>query len=252
MHAMPAQAYPGKPCVCQHRLDVCDQRCVADMLDTTFYMACLKLTGRRCLVVGGGSVGLEKVEGLLACDARVHVIAPHACAEIERAGQRQATSSGRRATFAPGDLEGHFLAIAATSDTDVNVAVFDEAERRSMLCNVVDVPPLCCFILPAIVRTGPIAIAISTAGASPALAKRMKREIAELFGDEYAELAGLLNDARGWAKATLPTYDDRKRFFEGIVNGDPDPVALLRDGDRAGVQALIDSRRAAAEAALAT
>src|SRR5438034_9039908 len=82
IRAMPAQAYRGKPCVCQHRLEVCDQRCVADMLDTTFYVACLKLTGRRCLVVGGGSVGLEKVEGLLACDADVHVIAPDACEGI--------------------------------------------------------------------------------------------------------------------------------------------------------------------------
>ena len=101
--------------------------------------------------------------------------------------------------------------------------MFDEAERRAMLCNVVDVPPLCSFILPAIVRQGPIAIAISTAGASPALAKRMKREIGEIFGPEHAELAWILNDVRGWAKATLPTYDDRKAFFEGIVNGDPDP-----------------------------
>ena len=83
---MPAQAYRGKPCVCQHRLELCDQRCVADMLATTFYMACLKLTGRRCLVVGGGAVGLEKVEGLLACDAGVHVIAPEACDGVRAAG----------------------------------------------------------------------------------------------------------------------------------------------------------------------
>ena len=106
-----------------------------------------------------------------------------------------------------------------------------------MLVNIVDVPPLCNFILPAIVRTGPLAIAISTAGASPALAKRMKREISELFGEEYARLAVILNDARGWAKGTLPTYQDRKEFFEGIVNGDPDPVELIRDGretERAG------------------
>jgi siroheme synthase-like protein len=112
---------------------------------------------------------------------------------------------------------------------------------------VVDVPPLCSFILPAIVRRGPIAIAISTAGASPALAKRMKREISELFGPEHAELAELLNDARGWAKANLPTYDDRKRFFEGIVNGDPDPIALLRAGDREAVERLVAQRRRAAE-----
>src|SRR6202035_4414544 len=114
-----------------------------------------------------------------------------------------------------------------------------DAEQRAMLVNVVDVPPLCNFILPAIVRTGPLAVAISTAGASPALAKRMKREISELFGEPYAQLAVLLNDARGWAKATLPTYQDRKEFFESLVNGEPDPIALLRAGDAAAVRDLI-------------
>ena len=104
-----------------------------------------------------------------------------------------------------------------------------------MLVNVVDVPPLCNFILPAIVRTGPLAIAISTAGASPALAKRIKREISDdLRRAEHARLAELLNDARGWAKGNLPTYQDRKAFFEGIVNGDPDPIELLRAGDEDG------------------
>jgi precorrin-2 dehydrogenase / sirohydrochlorin ferrochelatase len=112
-----------------------------------------------------------------------------------------------------------------------------------MLVNVVDVPPLCNFILPAIVRSGPLAIAISTAGASPALAKRMKREIADLFGPQYADLAVLLNSARDWAKATLPTYADRKEFFEGIVNGEPDPIDLLRDGDRGGVERLIEGAK---------
>jgi siroheme synthase-like protein len=113
-----------------------------------------------------------------------------------------------------------------------------------MLVNVVDVPPLCNFILPAIVRTGPLAIAISTAGASPALAKRMKREISDMFGEPYAHLAILLNDARGWAKSTLPTYQDRKEFFEGIVNGDPDPVEMLKAGDVDGVRELVaDAQR---------
>ena len=108
-----------------------------------------------------------------------------------------------------------------------------------MLVNVVDVPPLCNFILPAIVRTGPLAIAISTAGASPALAKRIKRQIAEEYGEPYARLAVLLNEVRGWAKGTLPTYQDRKAFFEGIVNGEPDPIELLRAGDEAAVRELI-------------
>ena len=152
---------------------------------------------------------------------------------------------GQRREYESPDLEGCLIAIAATDDTDVNIRVFDDAEQRAMLVNVVDVPPLCNFILPAIVRTGPLAVAISTAGASPALAKRMKREIGEQFGEPYAILAVMLNDVRGWAKGTLPTYQDRKEFFESIVNGDPDPVQLLRDGDSGAVRELIESAQRA-------
>jgi precorrin-2 dehydrogenase / sirohydrochlorin ferrochelatase len=235
---MPAQAYNGKECVCQFRRGICDQSCVRDMLDTPFYIACLRLKGRRCLVVGGGDVGLEKVEGLLACDADVTLVAPDAHPALRELAQEGSIRWEAR-EYEPGDLEGCLIVIAATDDTDVNIRVFNDAERRAMLVNVVDVPPLCSFILPAIVRTGPLAVAISTAGASPALAKRMKREIAELFGEPYAELAVLLNDARGWAKGTLPTYQDRKEFFEGIVNGDPDPIELLRAGRAAQVRDLI-------------
>jgi len=235
---VPAQAYTGKECVCQFRKGICDQTCVQGMLDTPFYIACLRLTDRRCVVVGGGEIGLEKVEGLLACHARVVLIAPDAVPELRGLAEEGSIEWIRR-DYASGDLEGTFIAIAATDDTDVNVRVFEDAEERAMLVNVVDVPPLCNFILPAIVRTGPLAIAISTAGASPALAKRIKRQIADEFGKPYARLAVLLNEARGWAKGTLPTYQDRKAFFEGIVNGDPDPVELLRAGDEAAVRELI-------------
>jgi siroheme synthase-like protein len=243
---MPAQAYSGKECVCQLRKGICDQSCVQDMLQTPFYIACLRLTGRRCVVVGGGEVGLEKVEGLLACDGDVTLIAPEAHPELAQLALEGSIRWEQR-EYETGDLDGALIAIAATDDTDLNIRVFDDAEQRAMLVNVVDVPPLCNFILPAIVRTGPLAVAISTAGASPALAKRMKREIAELFGEPYALLAILLNDARGWAKATLPTYQDRKQFFESIVNGDPDPIELLRAGDTQAVRALIeDAQRASA------
>ena len=236
---MPAQAYAGKDCVCQLRKGICDQSCVQGMLDTPFYIACLKLSGRRCLVVGGGAIGLEKVEGLLACDATVRLVAPAANEELRAlAAEGSITWEQREYAGAP-DLEGTFMAIACTDDTEINIRVYEDAERRAMLVNIVDVPPLCNFILPAIVRTGPLAIAISTAGASPALAKRMKREISELFGAEYARLAILLNDARGWAKGTLPTYQDRKAFFESIVNGEPDPIELLRAGDEQAVLDLI-------------
>ncbi|MGV1047100.1 MAG: precorrin-2 dehydrogenase/sirohydrochlorin ferrochelatase family protein [Solirubrobacterales bacterium] len=248
---MPAQAYAGKECVCQFRKGICDQSCVRDMLETPFYIACLKLTGRRCLVVGGGDIGLEKVEGLLACDADVTLLAPVAHPELEDLAQEGSIEWEKREYRGPEDLEGVFMVIACTDDSEVNIGVFDDAEKRAMLVNIVDVPPLCNFILPAIVRTGPLAIAISTAGASPALAKRMKREVSDIFGEEYARLAVILNDARGWAKGTLPTYQDRKEFFEEIVNGDPDPIELLRDGQETAVLAIIESAKDQATAALA-
>src|SRR4051794_1937774 len=236
---MPAAAYAGKPCVCQFRRGICDQTCVQDMLDTPFYIACLRLKGRRCVVIGGGEIGLEKVEGLLSCDGEVTLIAPEAVPELESLAAEGSVGWERREYAGPQDLEGVFIVIAATDATDINIRIYDDAERRAMLVNVVDVPPLCNFILPAIVRPGPRAIAISTAGASPALAKRIKRQIAEEFGEPYARLAVLLNEVRGWAKATLPTYQDRKAFFEGIVNGEPDPIELLRSGDEAAVLDII-------------
>jgi precorrin-2 dehydrogenase/sirohydrochlorin ferrochelatase len=220
------------------------------MLDTPFYIACLRLTGRRCVVVGGGEVALEKAEGLLACDARVVVVAPHAVPEL-RDYAREGSLEWAPREYASRDLEGTFLVVAATDDTDVNIAVYEDAERRAMLVNVVDVPPLCNFILPAVVRSGPLAIAVSTAGASPALAKRIKAEIAHAYGEPYARLAVLLNEVRGWAKATLPTYQDRKAFFEGVVNGEPDPIELLRAGDEDGVRALIAAAQHDRQAAAA-
>ncbi|HEY6780896.1 MAG TPA: bifunctional precorrin-2 dehydrogenase/sirohydrochlorin ferrochelatase [Thermoleophilaceae bacterium] len=235
---MPAQAYAGKECVCQLRKGICDQSCVQGMLDTPFYIACLKLSGRRCLVVGGGDIGLEKVEGLLACEGEVVLVAPDAIEPL-RALATEGSIRWEQREYRPEDLEGTFMVIAATNDTDVNIGIYDDAERRAMLVNVVDVPPLCNFILPAIVRTGPLAIAISTAGASPALAKRIRNQIADEYGEPYARLAILLNEVRGWAKGTLPTYQDRKQFFEEIVNGDPDPVELLRQGDEQAVRDLI-------------
>jgi siroheme synthase-like protein len=213
------------------------------LIETTFYMACLNLIGRRCVVIGGGPVGLEKVEGLLVCDADVTVVAPEAVDAVRDLAAEGSIAWEQREYAGPSDLAGAFIVIAATSNTALNTRVFEDAEARAMLVNVVDVPHLCNFILPAILRTGPLAIAISTAGASPALAKRMRAEIQGAFGGEYARLAEILNDYRSWAKSTLPTYQDRKVFFESIVNGSPDPIELLRDGKEAEVHELIGSRK---------
>ena len=221
---------PGAPSRPGHNLGT--------VLDANLYIACLNLTGRSVLVVGAGPIGLEKIEGLLACDASVKVIALNAVPEVlELAAQGRIDLEQR--SYRTDDLEGCFLVVAATADTELNTRIYEEAEARSMLVNVVDVPHLCNFILPAIVRNDFLTVAISTAGASPALAKRMKREAAAMFGPEYVQLAVLLDGVREWAKATLPTYQDRKVFFEEIVNGTPDPLELLRNGDEHGVRALI-------------
>lgn len=207
---------------------------------TRFYMAALDLTGRRCLVVGAGPVGLEKIEGLLACDAAILVVARHAVEEVAELAASGAIEL-LLDSYEPRHLDGCFIVIAATSDTELNTAVHADAEARSMLVNVADVPALCNFILPAVMRSGPIAIAISTAGASPALAQRMRDEIAAHFGPEHGQLALMLNDIRGWAKSSLATYRDRKSFFESIVRGEPDPIELLRTGDEAAVRVLIEN-----------
>ena len=98
---MPAQAYAGKECVCQLRKGMCDQSCVQGMLDTPFYIACLRLSGRRCLVVGGGDIGLEKVEGLLACDAAVTLIAPEAIEPSAASSSSSGIASGETSVTSP-------------------------------------------------------------------------------------------------------------------------------------------------------
>src|SRR5690606_40373747 len=105
---MPAQAFDGKECVCQYRKGICDQTCVRDMLETPFYIACLKLTGRRCLVVGGGEIGLEKVEGLLACSGEVTLIAQEAIEPLRRLAEEGSIAWERREYAGREDLEGVF------------------------------------------------------------------------------------------------------------------------------------------------
>ncbi len=177
-----------------------------------YYMACLDLTGRSVLVVGGGPVALEKVEGLLAAGADVTVVAPEVVPELAHLN----LTLDRR-TYHTADLAGRFLVVAATSTRAVNQRVFADAESRSILCNVVDVPDLCSFILPAVHRHEPIAIAVSTGGASPALAQHLRDQIAAVVRPEHAELAHRLRALRPWAKAHFATYEERKAYFAGVV-----------------------------------
>ncbi|MCP9484511.1 MAG: bifunctional precorrin-2 dehydrogenase/sirohydrochlorin ferrochelatase [Gaiellaceae bacterium MAG52_C11] len=182
------------------------------MSDKRYYMACLDLAGRSCLVVGGGVVAREKILGLLDCEARVTVVAR----SISDGVASLPVELYERA-YASGDLDGRFLVVAATNDGTLNRRVHSDAEARSLLCNVVDVPALCNFILPAIHRVDPIAIAVSTGGASPALAKRIRDDIATVVGDRHAGLAGELRFLRPWAKERFATYEQRRAFFDDLV-----------------------------------
>jgi siroheme synthase-like protein len=178
----------------------------------SYYMACLDLRGRSVLVVGGGRVALEKVDGLLAAGAVVTAVAPQVVAELE---SREIEIVRRE--YRTADLDGRFLVVAATSTSSVNRRVFREAEARSLFCNVVDVPELCSFILPAVHREGPIAVAVSTGGASPALAQHLRDEIAAIVRPEHAVLAEQLRELRPWARSHLPTYEARREYFAQLV-----------------------------------
>jgi precorrin-2 dehydrogenase len=179
---------------------------------TRYYMACLELTGRECLVVGGGRVGLEKARGLLDCGARVTVVAPEV--EPELLDLPVEWQQGRYAAW---DLDDKWLAVAATPDRAVNRAVYEDAERYGIFCNVADDPELCSLILPAVHRIDPIAVAVSTGGASPALAQRLRAEIAEVVRPEHAQLAEELRALRPWAKENLGSYEERRAYFEQLV-----------------------------------
>ena len=154
----------------------------------------LKLTGRPCIVIGGGNLAESKIESLLTANARVSVIASQANSRITSLAEAGEITLHIR-EYARGDLAGQFLAVAATDKPAVNRAVFAEAEASGVLINAVDDPPFCDFYFPSVVRRGDLQIAISTAGASPALAQRLRKEINELLpldtGDWLTELGNL-------------------------------------------------------------
>jgi precorrin-2 dehydrogenase/sirohydrochlorin ferrochelatase len=165
---------------------------VADVL----YPVNLVVAGRRCVVVGGGGVAARKVDGLVAAGADVVVIAPDIDARIRQTGARLVERAYRR-----GDLDGAWLAIAATNDPDVNRAVHADAETDRVWINAADDPPACSFTLPAVVRRGPVMVTVSTSGRSPALAGWLRGQVAAQLGPEVGILAEWLSEARDKLKA---------------------------------------------------
>jgi len=172
----------------------------------------LKLSNRPCLVVGAGAIAESKIASLLDAGGHVRVVAPEATPQVRTWAQSKALEWHQR-PFEPADLDGMFLVIAATSSTELHERIFKEATRRAVLCNIVDVPSLCDFYYPSVVQRGALQIAISTAGQSPALAQRLRKQLEAQFGPEYEQWLAYLAEARDKLHSTDMDPDERKRLL---------------------------------------
>jgi siroheme synthase-like protein len=201
----------------------------------SYYPIAVDLTGKTVLVVGGGEVALRKVERLAEYNARVIVVAPEVVPEMMTMAEAGKIEL-KRNRYSATDLAGVLMVIAATDDQDVNRRVADEARGLNILVNVVDVPELCSFIVPASVKRGDLTISINTAGKSPALAKMVREKCEDMFGEYYGDLTDLLGELREMAKAQISSQPEREKLFTSILNSEvPD---LIRKGQREQARGL--------------
>ncbi|WP_456371061.1 precorrin-2 dehydrogenase/sirohydrochlorin ferrochelatase family protein [Thermodesulfatator atlanticus] len=203
-----------------------------------YYPIFLKIEQKTCVVVGGGKVACRKIKSLLEAGARVRVIAPHVIDEIAKMAEEGRVELLKR-PYKKGDLKGAVLVYAATDDPKVQEEVFSEAEELGIFCNVVDKPRLCSFIVPSLVKRGRLQLAISTSGASPALARRLREQLEQEFGPEYEEYLELMAKWREEILARDLSEEERRRIFEHLVLA---PVPLwLKRGERHHVKSLAET-----------
>jgi siroheme synthase-like protein len=201
-----------------------------------YYPIFLDVENRNVVIIGGGEVCTRKAETMMRYGAKVTIVSPELTSELEE-WARNGQLTIRRKRYETTDIEDAHIVIASTDDTAVNERVAADARALRIPVNVVDVPHLCEFIVPAIVEKESIQIAISTGGKSPALARTLKEDLNRTVGPEYAEINDLLGSLRDSAKATLPTDSDRKRFFDGIIARGVLP--RMREGKRKEAYRLI-------------
>jgi siroheme synthase-like protein len=198
----------------------------------------LEVAGRPCVVVGGGPIAESKVNGLLAAGAEVTVVSPmvtDALADAVRAGR----IGHRRRVYRDGDLIGVALAFVATGDVGVNAAVAAEGRRRGVWVNAADDPAHCDFILPAVLRRGALAIAVSTGGASPALARAIREELERHLGDDYAALVDVAGEVRRALRTERRTAD--AATWRAAL-ADPRFRRLVASGQRAAARRRLRAR----------
>lgn len=177
---------------------------------TSLFPMFLKLDGKQCLVVGAGKVGETKIGGLLETGARIRVVSLDA-GPVVRGWARAGKIELDLRSFSAEDLDGAFLVVVATNSRTLNERVYREAQRRRVLCNVVDVPDLCDFFYPAVVRRGDLQIAVSTAGQCPALAQKLRQQLEKQFGPGYASWVAELGETR---KLILASDLDKERKLD--------------------------------------
>ena len=202
-------------------------RNTTDWSPIPYYPAFIDLRGRRCVVIGGGEIAEGKVNALTGSDASVTVISP----DLTHTLKLQADLDGitwKQRPYRKGDLHGAFLVVASTDHRATNEMVREEAEELGILCNVVDVPDLCNFIVPSSLQKGALTIAISTAGVAPRLAGRIRTELMQGFGEEYAKLLEILAGMRPRIVSGIVDMELRRRTFDEIF--DSPALGLIRRG----------------------
>ena len=193
-----------------------------------YYPVFLDLRGRLCVVVGGGAVAEEKVEGLLAAGAVVRTVAPSITPRLEHHAVTGAIDHLARG-YREGDLQGAFLALSERLGPETHLRLRDEAERRGIPLNVQDETEFCSFIAGSLFRRGDLTIAISTAGRAPALAARLRQAFEHRFGEHYARFLELAGRLREPLKERYPDFKTRRDLWYQLV--DSDVLQLLEQGE---------------------
>jgi precorrin-2 dehydrogenase/sirohydrochlorin ferrochelatase len=188
----------------------------------------LKLEGKRCLVVGAGRVGEPKIGGLIGTGASIRVIALEASDTVHGWAQDNKITLELRA-FVPEDLDGVSLAVVATASRSVNETIYREAQRRGVLCNVVDVPEYCDFYYPAVVRRGDLQIAVSTSGQSPSLAQKIRQQLERQFGPGYARWVAELGATRRLVLGSDLDSQRKRELLQSLASREALEAALAEE-----------------------
>jgi precorrin-2 dehydrogenase/sirohydrochlorin ferrochelatase len=201
-----------------------------------YYPVNLDMTNKRCVVVGGGDIAERKVERLLECGAQVTVVSK-SLTPVLKARKKTGQMDHIDRDYEDQALDGAFMVIGATDRNDVNERISKEAMARGLLVNIVDDPDRCNFILPSLVQQGDLSIAISTGGKSPALAKKLRKELEKQYGPEYQTLLVIMGILRKRILARDQRVADNKAVFEDLVHSDI--LQAIREKDRGRVNTII-------------